>query len=102
MIEVGDHNIEISIPIKIEKGRRARTANHRALPDLVGEVSSSRGRFYFPGLRNLLKRAVSPIPEDLIGPIVIRVAHARGDEDILPAIVVQISRHYRPGPKCFQ
>ena len=99
MVEVVGDDVEVAVVLYVQEGDGPGAAGERGVADVgPGDRLPARGGFdtKLPG--PLDESAVPLIHKELVGPVEVRVAHARGDEEVQVRIVVEVPRGDPPGP----
>ena len=99
VVAVG-HGVLVSVPVEVQQRPGTHRAGEGSLPEGVAFEVVAEGDVIEAPLHALLAEgAVALVEEQRVGPPLPGKAHARGDEEVQVAVVVQVAVLSAPGPE---
>src|SRR5947209_6245643 len=102
VVEVVDHDVKPAGPGEVGDRGAPRAADGLLAVDRLGQCDPPGRRLDAEGGGHVAERAVALVHHQAVGPVVERVAHARRDEDVEVAVVVEVALGDAPRPEGLQ
>src|SRR5207247_9491769 len=97
-VEGAGHGLEPAVAVEIGHDRAARAPRGRLAPDALFQVNAADWWLDAQDVGPVAERAVAVVHHQLVGPVVVGIAHPRRDEHVLVAVIVEVARGRPPRP----